>query len=338
MKILFWYILLIFLMIIFKKYLRNENNDKRAVLFVSIVLIIFCAPFVYSAISIKSPFGFIVPEQYDAWIGFYGSIIGGVLTVLGVWWTIDDNNKKKQEELSIQYRPILRLQANNSNIRIQDYHGKKCLITKLINVGRGEALDCKVNFVGKVNQPKPIPFIPNNDIVDFPIPLPNETDVSTTIEITFEYKDLNRRNTYLTAVTIFLKYIGDIVNSIECATTISLIEKPNNEKDTKMEFDEIMSIDFENKTEKELVIEQIMKLNKLKQANIVITILIFILIFICVINNSIYEKYSLFISFICGTLFSIAVQRYSNFEMKIIDLQRDYAILNRNEDTQKEEL
>ena len=95
----------IFTIFIANKFLKNSN--ERILFLITITSLVFSAPFVWWIISEKSLIGFIRYENMDAWIGFYGSIIGGVLTLFGVWWTIADQEKKRREELAIQYQPIL---------------------------------------------------------------------------------------------------------------------------------------------------------------------------------------------------------------------------------------
>lgn len=116
-------ILAVFLVIIFK--LKLYKNDKLF-FYISVLTLFFAAPFVHFVVTQNTPFGFISNKHYDTWIGFYGSIIGGVLTVLGVWWTLDEQNKQREkdkvirdqerkEELAIKYKPFLVLDHNKLN-------------------------------------------------------------------------------------------------------------------------------------------------------------------------------------------------------------------------------
>ena len=52
-------------------------------------------------------FGFVTSENESSWIGFFGAIIGGVITLMGVAWTIIDQNKKRAEDLKDMSRPII---------------------------------------------------------------------------------------------------------------------------------------------------------------------------------------------------------------------------------------
>lgn len=104
-------------------------KKRILVLFVILTIVFLIPPFVNYIVSIPSIFGYIPLNEKDTWIGFYGSVIGGSLTLLGVWWTISytestwkkdqENHKKEQEKefisrneiikrnFSAQYKPIL---------------------------------------------------------------------------------------------------------------------------------------------------------------------------------------------------------------------------------------
>lgn len=77
-----------------------------ATIFVTAILF-FCAPIVvWLVISTKSKIGFIEEKYLSVWIGFYGSIIGGIITFFGVWWTISSNEKDRKEDIKNSYLPI----------------------------------------------------------------------------------------------------------------------------------------------------------------------------------------------------------------------------------------
>lgn len=52
-------------------------------------------------------FGFVTSENESSWIGFLGAIIGGGITLIGVSWTIIDQNKKRTEDMKDMTRPII---------------------------------------------------------------------------------------------------------------------------------------------------------------------------------------------------------------------------------------
>lgn len=104
-------------------------KNKIIVLLLSVFLLFFMPPFVNFIVSTPSLFGFILADEKSEWISFYGSIIGGALTLAGVGWTIsytesirkrdqkihererkeefDRRNDETKNNLSAQYKPIL---------------------------------------------------------------------------------------------------------------------------------------------------------------------------------------------------------------------------------------
>ena len=135
-----------------------KENKKMLLLFLTIAIIF---PII---ILLPSPIGIIPYETGLTIIGYGGSILGGFLTLYGVWWTIEDNNKQREknqrqheierrEEFTIQYKPILFLKEVDA--KLYDINGYITLYTQndkkfdeyelltyftIINLGRGEAL------------------------------------------------------------------------------------------------------------------------------------------------------------------------------------------------------
>ena len=63
------------------------------------LLFIFITPFfVNFIIELPNPLGvgFINDSNKDTWINFFGAIIGGGATLIGVWWTIKHEEQKRQ--------------------------------------------------------------------------------------------------------------------------------------------------------------------------------------------------------------------------------------------------
>ncbi|MBR5297163.1 MAG: hypothetical protein IKU29_04750, partial [Parabacteroides sp.] len=86
----------------------------KSLLLVVFVVIIFILtpPLINLVISTEafvfpSFFGFINDSNKDAWIDFFGAIIGGALTLIGVAWTINDQNNKRREDAMDAFKPIL---------------------------------------------------------------------------------------------------------------------------------------------------------------------------------------------------------------------------------------
>lgn len=89
-------------------------------------------------IHIQFPLGSI-----DGWLSFFGGLCGGILAILGVCYTIINQNNQRKEDLRMQYKPLLipTLQdcfITNANL-------PKIKIT-LKNSGRSEAINLKVVY------------------------------------------------------------------------------------------------------------------------------------------------------------------------------------------------
>lgn len=92
------------------------KNKNRLKFYLKIIIVafmfIFLTPLAINIIvTIENPFGlgFINESNKDTWINFFGAIIGGGTTLLGVWWTIKDQGDQRKKDLVIQYRPIVNL-------------------------------------------------------------------------------------------------------------------------------------------------------------------------------------------------------------------------------------
>lgn len=113
-----------------------QNKLLKITIYLIGFIVIFILMLMISSFAINwlvntpNPFGlgFIDESNKDTWINFFGAIIGGIATLAGVWLTIKDNNKKsaeqkqdlinqqnllnqqRQEDLIIQYSPIVNLE------------------------------------------------------------------------------------------------------------------------------------------------------------------------------------------------------------------------------------
>lgn len=155
---------------------KTKLNDKTKII-LFIIFFIFIIPFIVNYIvDIPSPFGFINDSNKEIWIPFLGTIIGGSITLFGVWWTIDNQKKQRRIDLAIQYKPVLIATLINSTkipvtipeldkstysgiflLNIGDSKNKKfieIITIKISNLGDGECyIKCSDN-----------PFIFNNKI------------------------------------------------------------------------------------------------------------------------------------------------------------------------------
>lgn len=84
-----------------KKFI-TENKE----LFIWLITISIIIPFVF---LFDCPFipGIIPTEIGQTIVGYTGSIIGGFLTVYGVWWTIKNQETNRRKDLATQYKPSL---------------------------------------------------------------------------------------------------------------------------------------------------------------------------------------------------------------------------------------
>lgn len=126
-----------------------KNNKKAVILFITFI---FIFPIV---ILCPSPIGMIPREIGSIIVGYGGTILGGFLTLYGVWWTIEDNRSSRKEELELQYCPILSAEivektapvyqlCSEIMILFQHPHFDDAdlwypdYLIKICNVGRGE--------------------------------------------------------------------------------------------------------------------------------------------------------------------------------------------------------
>lgn len=110
-------------------------------------LILFCiiSPFpIYYIFNTPSPMGFIAKTDVGSWMGYYGAVLGGFMTLAGVWWTIKDQEKKRRLDLIAQYKPILTISSKHVDFIFRNI----CLQAKfnIKNKGRGEAMDVDIKI------------------------------------------------------------------------------------------------------------------------------------------------------------------------------------------------
>lgn len=93
-------------------------------------------------------------------LAFYGSILGSSITLVGIWYTIKNESKKRIEDIELQYRPILKLSSDEYNDSIvtngeldiisngNNFRNNHRIINKyfyLKNIGRGEMIDVNLS-------------------------------------------------------------------------------------------------------------------------------------------------------------------------------------------------
>lgn len=135
-------------------------------------------------------------------VGYGGSILGGFLTLYGVWWTINDNSKKYYESQRISYFPILYF---NKNIPIEldnkkdlifeeNPHIKCTIYLDISNIGIGKAIDLSFNQEKYTNK-----FFNEFITLDryyLALLNPNESHVLK-INLNFIWKELANSNEFL---------------------------------------------------------------------------------------------------------------------------------------------
>lgn len=140
-----------------EKKILNKKPVKIIVVIISLLICFFgiIPLFINFLVNTTNPFGigFINQENKETWINFFGSIIGGGLTLFGVWWSIKDQENKRKKDLAIQYRPIFTCSISKFDTNI--YY------IKITNVGRSEA---EINSISiqNIDEDSFINFFVNN--------------------------------------------------------------------------------------------------------------------------------------------------------------------------------
>lgn len=134
---------------------KNNNNvfywiKKHKLLTICLAIIIYIVipiiPF------IQSPTGIFSKEDATLFLSYYGTIIsgiiGGALTLGGVWWTINDQKEQREKDLTIQYKPIINIEHNPlyESPLLDEDNNFFSFPVKIINHGRGEALNISIKY------------------------------------------------------------------------------------------------------------------------------------------------------------------------------------------------
>lgn len=235
-----------------KKYMFNED-DKNYILgifalFILLSMAMYCIGLIFQTPKIKTV------GDANGWLGFVGGLLGGIMTLLGVKREINENNKARKEDLSIEYKPILNLidydkkiERDNNLFNMQmpvknKYENNKKKVIqyvyfKIKNIGRGEAndLNIKVNcnegnssynkvfFIedDKESQEMHYGFLPKETVIDC---LFEFTDVSKyknngepiVILLIINFLDLNRTKKYNYECEFYFTYKDKAKNKITC--------------------------------------------------------------------------------------------------------------------------
>lgn len=177
--------------------------------YIILILVIIIIPFFIKSIFI-STFG-------DTLITYLGSIFGGIITLLGVYYTIKYESDKRKKDLELQYLPIinscvtdniilnkkskiLRFISGSKDFNDLDFYDYKKAI-KITNVGRGEILNVDVSvsnyelvqslnsssyYLGFLDDTSFINLIPINDSFYIFLDLPKLKSKNTILHLSVE--------------------------------------------------------------------------------------------------------------------------------------------------------
>lgn len=139
----------------------NQDNSEKKIYNETIQQIITITITVFVSCLIITSFFFAMckldTDNFERWIGFCGSIIGGSLTLVGVVWTIKYEKESQIEGYRIQYKPFVysndeilfgkhESSAEILNKTNNEYESKESVIIEfnIINSGRGEAINVEI--------------------------------------------------------------------------------------------------------------------------------------------------------------------------------------------------
>lgn len=246
---------------LYKKNLKKYIVKCKKIIIIILMAILFvsippCVNFLISTEAFICPsfFGFITVENKEAWIGFFGALIGGTETLLGVAWTIIDQNKKRQEDVKDLAKPVLVAQECDYEkiCKINGDNNTKVFECRLSykNVGRGILfnprvfnIDYKIDDknIGKLN-----PTFSESSFLNI-----NDTS-SNIMMIIFDLDALNeihkvldgRGNTLLLQITMYVggkdMYGRDVATKLNYKKELSFF--PENEIKSSLQKGELTSV------------------------------------------------------------------------------------------------
>lgn len=137
-----------------------RKHKYPLILLLAVALWISIPPLINLMMNTKATFfpdffGYINAANSNAWINFYGSIIGGTITLIGVAWTIIDQNKKRESDIKDAIKPMLVATACKDESIKKDEFGGKCFGCVLVykNIGKGILYNPRVfNYEYTINQ------------------------------------------------------------------------------------------------------------------------------------------------------------------------------------------
>lgn len=130
-------------------------DETSTVLWSMLLICIALIMFIYAICTYCYQLPYNFTGTVSDWISAMASIFGGMLTLIGVYWTIVSERVKRKEDMALLYRPILQYEISDNCYEYKqcselnfmfdsnlfdnnDYHWLKDKII-IKNIGRGEA-------------------------------------------------------------------------------------------------------------------------------------------------------------------------------------------------------
>jgi len=192
-----------------KKFVKYVKQNWKDLLFNLIIISYGLCIFICSGLMTMYFVGLSCNKE---WLSFWGAIIGGLLTLIGVLWTIKAQEQQRREDLAAQYRPMLLIEPLN-----KQYSQPGNIELKYTNVGRGEALNVTYKILEEsnylsINKIAPVKLIPEKEANTFLLILnwkeilerKNDFILNYTLELT--YHDFGNLYTYCTSVDVTISY------------------------------------------------------------------------------------------------------------------------------------
>lgn len=122
------------------------------IVLLSIIIFLVVPVSLYLIVCIPNPWGmgFIKPEDTGAWLGFYGAVLGGILTLGGVVITIKNQKEETNRLKLLEYKPILALYNDADLYERTSFHTVyECIIKP---DQKNDVIDHSLNFkLGIIN-------------------------------------------------------------------------------------------------------------------------------------------------------------------------------------------
>lgn len=136
-----------------------KKNWKTKILVIGFIIsLLFLIPiFTNSIVFFMCSNGFLKPGSESQWISFYGAVIGGALTLLGVSWTIYYQNQKEKSKNQVIAKPIFELEIIYESNRVYDLISANQIKTIEKRIGSNNINSARSFFI-KITNTSLIPF------------------------------------------------------------------------------------------------------------------------------------------------------------------------------------